>query len=350
MAQSWSPGRLRVLGWVPRPAERLRLRDVIRATTAGCGVAPAAYTEDGRTCVDVHLVGDVGTPRPTSSPRSSPAGPKPSSASARSPGRRAVIGRSCHPHVGPGPEGPAAGEGREDRPAMATRSTLLPAALARWPPEGRRCPPTFTVSSTDGTWPPPRPPPSCGRHPGGQMFHAVGGSLPGLRRPAATSPAIPSRDERMPDTSATINEHRLHETDTGSPEVQVALLTERINHLTDAPEGPQEGPSLPSGPAHARGPAAPAARLPQAQRRREVPGAHRQPRPSPVGTTNGQQRRCPGDGHCRVSVASARRFRPPARTLTTGNRLRLARTEARGAPMTDADRRCRPPMGDRART
>ena len=37
----------------------------------------------------------------------------------------------------------------------------------------------------------------------------------------------------MPDTAATISEHRLHETDTGSPEVQVALLTERINHLTD---------------------------------------------------------------------------------------------------------------------
>lgn len=36
----------------------------------------------------------------------------------------------------------------------------------------------------------------------------------------------------MPDTSATINEHRLHETDTGSPEVQVALLTGRINELT----------------------------------------------------------------------------------------------------------------------
>ena len=30
-----------------------------------------------------------------------------------------------------------------------------------------------------------------------------------------------------------ISEHRLHDTDTGSPEVQVALLTERINHLTD---------------------------------------------------------------------------------------------------------------------
>ena len=37
----------------------------------------------------------------------------------------------------------------------------------------------------------------------------------------------------MPDTAATIAEHRVHETDTGSPEVQVALLTDRINHLTD---------------------------------------------------------------------------------------------------------------------
>ena len=36
----------------------------------------------------------------------------------------------------------------------------------------------------------------------------------------------------MPDKTATITEHRLHETDTGSPEVQIALLTERINHLT----------------------------------------------------------------------------------------------------------------------
>ena len=28
-----------------------------------------------------------------------------------------------------------------------------------------------------------------------------------------------------------IAEHRLHDTDTGSPEVQIALLTKRINHL-----------------------------------------------------------------------------------------------------------------------
>lgn len=33
--------------------------------------------------------------------------------------------------------------------------------------------------------------------------------------------------------AAIIAENRLHETDTGSPEVQIALLTERITHLTD---------------------------------------------------------------------------------------------------------------------
>ena len=37
----------------------------------------------------------------------------------------------------------------------------------------------------------------------------------------------------MPDKAATITNHRLHETDTGSPEVQIAILTERISHLND---------------------------------------------------------------------------------------------------------------------
>ena len=37
----------------------------------------------------------------------------------------------------------------------------------------------------------------------------------------------------MPNKQATIAEHRLHESDTGSTEVQVALLTARINHLTE---------------------------------------------------------------------------------------------------------------------
>jgi len=30
-----------------------------------------------------------------------------------------------------------------------------------------------------------------------------------------------------------IEQYRVHEDDTGSPEVQIALLTERINHLTE---------------------------------------------------------------------------------------------------------------------
>jgi small subunit ribosomal protein S15 len=37
----------------------------------------------------------------------------------------------------------------------------------------------------------------------------------------------------LPAKQDTIATHKLHDTDTGSPEVQIALLTERINHLTE---------------------------------------------------------------------------------------------------------------------
>lgn len=37
----------------------------------------------------------------------------------------------------------------------------------------------------------------------------------------------------MENKQAVIESSRVHETDTGSPEVQVALLTARINHLTE---------------------------------------------------------------------------------------------------------------------
>ncbi len=33
--------------------------------------------------------------------------------------------------------------------------------------------------------------------------------------------------------TAIIAEYKIHETDTGSPEVQIAVLTERINHLNE---------------------------------------------------------------------------------------------------------------------
>lgn len=37
----------------------------------------------------------------------------------------------------------------------------------------------------------------------------------------------------LPPKGDTIENNRLHESDTGSPEVQIALLTDRINHLTE---------------------------------------------------------------------------------------------------------------------
>ncbi len=37
----------------------------------------------------------------------------------------------------------------------------------------------------------------------------------------------------MPDKQQTIAGNRLHDSDTGSPEVQIALLTERITYLTE---------------------------------------------------------------------------------------------------------------------
>jgi small subunit ribosomal protein S15 len=37
----------------------------------------------------------------------------------------------------------------------------------------------------------------------------------------------------MPNKTDTISKFQTHESDTGSPEVQIALLTERISHLTE---------------------------------------------------------------------------------------------------------------------
>lgn len=57
-------------------------------------------------------------------------------------------------------------------------------------------------------------------------------------RAAATSTdmARPVRQTRKAiavNSQETIGAHKLHDSDTGSPEVQIALLTARINHLTD---------------------------------------------------------------------------------------------------------------------
>lgn len=47
-------------------------------------------------------------------------------------------------------------------------------------------------------------------------------------------PLLDSETQRvMKATSEIVAEYGTHDSDTGSPEVQVALLTERINHLTE---------------------------------------------------------------------------------------------------------------------
>src|SRR5262245_6328760 len=58
--------------------------------------------------------------------------------------------------------------------------------------------------------------------------NGLSGSLLGRTRTGMKASA-----RAMPDKTATIAEHRLHETDTGSAEVQIAILSERIRHLTE---------------------------------------------------------------------------------------------------------------------
>jgi small subunit ribosomal protein S15 len=40
-----------------------------------------------------------------------------------------------------------------------------------------------------------------------------------------------------PKKTEIVQDYRIHETDTGSPEVQIALLTDRITHLTEHLKG-----------------------------------------------------------------------------------------------------------------
>jgi small subunit ribosomal protein S15 len=65
--------------------------------------------------------------------------------------------------------------------------------------------------------------------PGAAATSISAGSVGGDRK--ATHPMALS--DTTPDKTATIEKNRTHETDTGSPEVQIALLTERIVHLTE---------------------------------------------------------------------------------------------------------------------
>ena len=59
------------------------------------------------------------------------------------------------------------------------------------------------------------------------------GVMPTQPTGAAATSTDTERQTHASPKQDTITEHRTHETDTGSPEVQIALLTERISHLTE---------------------------------------------------------------------------------------------------------------------
>lgn len=80
---------------------------------------------------------------------------------------------------------------------------------------------------------------SCGLSaPGCRMQLWLSGVCPmGRTGYALRSAIVPIADSggvpRVNDTTTIIEEFGKHATDTGSPEVQVALITERVNHLTE---------------------------------------------------------------------------------------------------------------------
>ena len=128
----------------------------------------------------------------------------------------------------------------------------------------------------------------------------------------------------------------LHDTDTGSPEVQIALLDRSHQPPHRAPEGPQEGPSQPSRPADAGRSPTPPARLRPRERRRALPGDHRPTRSAPLNDHRplGPTGRAP-DGPPVSAHPARRRQSPVALSLEASNaHAREAANWRTGSPRT----------------
>ena len=142
--------------------------------------------------------------------------------------------------------------------------------------------------------------------------------------------------------AGTIAEHRLHDTDTGSPEVQIALLTERINHLTEHLKIHKKDHHSRRGLLMLVGRRRRLLDYVKKQRRRALPHDHRQARPAPLDCKpsgerpsrrplpracprSNTHRRIPRAVGCQSPVAIARyRSRSGGRRLGTGHRRRIA--------------------------
>ena len=105
---------------------------------------------------------------------------------------------------------------------------------------------------------------------------------------------------------ALIGEYALKTGDTGSPEVQVAILSERIRNLTDHLGIAQKGFSLAArAVGHGRA-APPPAGLPEARRRRALYQPDRPPRPAPLSRVGASTAHRSGIPRKRGSRAAAR--------------------------------------------
>jgi hypothetical protein len=79
-----------------------------------------------------------------------------------------------------------------------------------------------------------------------------------------------------------IDSHRTHATDTGSPEVQIALLSERISYLTEHFKTHVKDHHSRRGLTEARPTAPPAAGLPESEEPGSLRGTHQETRHSQV--------------------------------------------------------------------
>ena len=141
-----------------------------------------------------------------------------------------------------------------------------------------------------GSAPPPAPRPRArvircpARHPSDKPSPRFG-------PPRGTPPEGPSAlDQRSAEARDRRAATALHDTDTGSPEVQVALLTERINQLTEHFETHAKDHHSRRGLLRAREPAPASARLPAGDEPRSLPGPDHEAGPAPLGEEGAARR------------------------------------------------------------
>ena len=108
----------------------------------------------------------------------------------------------------------------------------------------------------------------------------------------------------MPEKSTTIAAHRLHDTDTGSPEVQIALLTDRINQLTEHLKVHKKDHHSRRGLLMLVGRRRRLLDYVRQERRRALPRDHRQARPAPLDTATNEDRQQRSTSGSEVSCQS----------------------------------------------